>query len=132
MRLMMQLILAVCLSVGLSQWSPAAGEDFARWQAQIAQYKQWLDSLGPAGTGLWVRLDGKPRPQRLYVSKKFFRADAKTQQRFVETFSSYLAGHPEKSVLIDLYDASTNRWIGEYGWGGFKLYPEALKNLPTS
>jgi hypothetical protein len=25
-------------------------------------------------------------------------------------------------MLIDLYDAETNKWIGEYGFGGFKLY----------
>ena len=37
-------------------------------------------------------------------------------------FSRYLAGHPEKNMLIDIYDGSTGKVIGEYGFGGFKLF----------
>jgi hypothetical protein len=32
-----------------------------------------------------------------------------------------LAGHPEKNMLIDIYDANTGKEIGEYGFGGFHL-----------
>jgi len=76
----------------------------------------------------WVRLDARHRPHRLYLGEGFFRADARTQEQFVETYSSYLAGHPEKSMLIDLFDAATNNPVGEYGWGGFKLYSQSVRS----
>jgi hypothetical protein len=125
----MKLVVVFLLVLGLILSSPAFGQDFKGWERQIAQYKQWLDSLGPSGVRFWVRVDGTRRPHRLYVDKRFFQADPPIQAEFVETFSTYLAGHPEKSVLIDLYDASTERWVGEYGWGGFKMYPQAVKTL---
>jgi len=106
---------------------PGFAQDFKKWAAKTAEYKQWLDSRGPNGTRLWIKLDGKQRPHRLYLGEGFFRADLKTQERFVETYSSYLAGHPEKFMLIDLFDARSNRAVGEFGWGGFKLYPEGLQ-----
>ena len=71
-----------------------------------------------------VRLDDRRRPHRLYLGEGFFRADFKSQERFVDTFSNYLAGHPEKFMLIDLFDDGTNEPVGEYGFGGFKLYPK--------
>ena len=40
-------------------------------------------------------------------------------------FSRYLAGHPEKNMLIDIYDGSSGKVIGEYGFGGFKLFTAA-------
>lgn len=88
------------------------------------QYKQWLETLGPGGIQLWTRFDTQRRPYRIYLGKEFFRADFDTQKWFVEFFSSYLAGRPHKSVIVDLFDSSTDRLVGEYGWAGFRLYAE--------
>jgi hypothetical protein len=44
------------------------------------------------------------------------------KEQFIEIFSRYLAGHPEKNMLIDIYDNATGKEIGEYGFGGFKLF----------
>jgi hypothetical protein len=39
-------------------------------------------------------------------------------------------------MLIDLYDARTGEAIGEFGWGGFKLFnasdPEVEKPTPAA
>ncbi len=107
--------------------TPAVGDEFKRREATIAQYKKWLDSLGPGGSRFWIRLDDRRRPHRLYVGEGFYRADYHSQERFVDTFSNYLAGHPEKFMLIDLFDAGTSRAVGEYGFGGFKLYPQGVR-----
>jgi len=37
------------------------------------------------------------------------KANAVEQEEFVEIFSRFLAGHPEKNMLIDIFDASTGR-----------------------
>ena len=103
------------------------GDEFTERAAKIAQYKKWLDTLGPEGSHYWVRLDARQRPHRLYLGEGFYRADFKTQEQFVNTFSNYLAGHPEKFMLIDLFDVNTNNPVGEYGFGGFKLYKAALR-----
>ena len=115
------------LSLNILQKIPAWGDEFKKREAVIAQYKKWLDTLGPEGSRYWVRLDAKRRPHRLYVGDAFFRADFPSQQRFVDTYSNYLAGHPEKFMLIDLFDAGTNMPVGEYGFGGFKLYPRSAR-----
>ena len=47
------------------------------------------------------------------------------KEQFIEIFSRYLAGHPEKNMLIDIYDGSNGKVIGEYGFGGFKLFTAA-------
>ena len=107
---------------GIEQTQSAWGNEFKARDAKIAQYKRWLDTLGPAGSQYWVRLDAGRRPHRLYLGDAFHRADAQSQERFIDTYSSYLAGHPEKFMLIDLFDADTNKWIGEYGFGGYKMY----------
>ena len=44
-----------------------SGNEFKEREAKISQYKKWLDSLGSHGSQYWVRLDGKPRPHRLYL-----------------------------------------------------------------
>lgn len=123
-------IIAVIL-VGFSlialQRVPAFANEFRQREAQMVQYKKWLDTLGPTGSKYWVRLDSKQRPHRLYVGEGFHRADFKSQERFVDTYSNYLAGHPEKFMLIDIFDANTNRPVGEYGFGGFKLYSPAIR-----
>lgn len=115
----------ILLSLALLQVLPAGGQDLKNREFQIPEYKQWMDALGPEGTQFWIRVDARRRPQRLYVGDEFFRADFETQKWFVEIFSSYLAGHPEKAVIVDLFDAATNRLVGEYGWAGFRLYAEA-------
>ena len=102
---------------------PAGAQDFRKWEAQLSQFKEWLDVVGQAGSRLWLRLDSSRRPHRLYVGGGFDRADHTVKEEFVEVFSHYLAGHPEKYALIDLFDGATGAPIGEFGWGGFKLYP---------
>jgi hypothetical protein len=104
-----------------------SGNEFKQREAKISQYKKWLDSLGSQGSQYWTRLDARPRPHRLYLGEGFYRADFQSQERFVDTFSNYLAGHPEKFMLIDLFDAATNKPVGEYGFGGFKLYTKPLQ-----
>jgi hypothetical protein len=125
---MKKIILLVLLGFSLAhlQKAPAWSDEFKKRDAVLAQYKRWLDTLGPQGDRYWIRLDSKRRPHRLYVGEGFFRADAASQERFIDTYSHYLASHPEKFMLIDLFDAHTNKPIGEYGFGGFKLYPQTL------
>jgi hypothetical protein len=115
-------VLLLALSISLVQRIPAAADEFKRREAQIADYKRWLDSVGPSGSRFWVRLDAQRRPHKLYLGEGFYRADFQSQERFVDTFSNYLAGHPEKFMLIDLFDGTTNKPVGEFGWGGFKMY----------
>jgi len=105
----------------LLPWA-AQGQDFKKWEAQIAEYKQWLDVVGLSGSRFWLRLDSSRRPHKLYVGEGFDKADYKLKEQFVEIFSHYLAGHPDKFALIDLFDGATGAAIGEFGWGGFKLY----------
>ena len=126
---MKKIVAFVILTLSLSffQKIPAWGDEFTKREAVVAQYKKWLDSLGPQGSQYWIRIDAKRRPHRLYLGEGFFHADAQTQEKFVDTYSNYLAGHPEKFMLIDLFDASTNMPVGEYGFGGFKLYPRATR-----
>jgi hypothetical protein len=112
---------------GLFEPLPVRGDEFKEREVKIAQYKKWLDTLGPQGSHYWTRLDAKHRPHRLYLGEEFFHADLQSQERFVDTFSNYLAGHPEKFMLIDLFDAGTDKLVGEYGFGGFKLYATPVR-----
>ena len=91
-------------------------------QSRVSQYKMWLDKLGSNGAHYWIRLDSSKRPHRLYVGEGFMHADFSHKEEFVEIFSRYLAGHPDKNMLIDIFDASNGRAIGEYGFGGFRLF----------
>jgi hypothetical protein len=120
-------VIFLFLSFEMLQPTPAVADEFKKREAQMAQYKNWLDTLGPSGSEYWIRLDAKYRPHRLYLGESFYRADFKAQERFVDTYSNYLAGHPEKFLLIDLFDAATNKPIGEYGFGGFKLYSPSVR-----
>jgi hypothetical protein len=120
-------VVLLALSFSFFQRIPAWGDEFKKREAVIAEYKKWLDTLGPSGSRYWVRLDDKRRPHRLYLGEAFFRADFPSQERFVDTYSNYIAGHPEKFMLIDLFDAGTNMPVGEYGFGGFKLYPRTAR-----
>lgn len=112
--------LAFALSLPVS--SPAEITDLKEIQARVTEYKAWLDRLGSNGSRYWLRLDGTKRPHRLYVGEGFLRAESNDKEQFIEIFSRFLAGHPEKNMLIDIFDGSTGRIIGEYGFGGFRLF----------
>lgn len=102
--------------------SPAQTVDFKAIQTRVLEYKNWLDQLGSNGSRYWVRLDGSKRPHRLYVGDGFMQAEPVDKERFIEIFSRFLAGHPEKNMLIDIFDAASGKAIGEYGFGGFRLF----------
>ena len=125
-------VLFMILWTAVIHTPPVHGNEFKEREAKIAQYKKWLDTLGPQGSQYWLRLDSGRRPHRLYLGEAFHRADHQSQERFIDTFSNYLAGHPEKFMLIDLFDASNNQWVGEYGFGGFKLYPKPQRTAESS
>jgi len=91
-------------------------------QEKVSEYRKRLDLTGTNGSRFWLRLDSSKRPHRLYIGEAFMQADAAAQEEFIEVFSRFLAGHPEKNMLIDIYDPTTNKWIGEYGFGGFRLF----------
>jgi hypothetical protein len=91
-------------------------------EAKIREYRTWLDRVGSNGSRLWVRLDSSKRPHRLYVGEGFALATFEDKENFVEIFSRFLAGHPDKNMLIDIFDNSTGKLIGEYGFGGFRLF----------
>jgi len=112
---------------GVFEPMPAGGDEFKQREAKIGQYKKWLDTLGPRGSRYWTRLDSQRRPHRLYLGEGFYGADFRTQEHFVDIFSNYLAGHPEKFMLIDLFDTNTGKAVGEYGFGGFKLYAKPMR-----
>jgi len=105
---------------------PAVGNpqsvNFKEIEARVSEYRKWLDQVGTNGTRYWVKLDSSKRPHRLYVGEAFIRAAANEQEHFIEIFSRFLAGHPDKNMLIDIYDPTNGKWIGEYGFGGFRLF----------
>lgn len=114
------LILASALS--FSAFAGAQTFTFRESEARILEYRKWLDQVGSKGTRYWVRLDSSKRPHRLYVGEGFMQAQHDEKEQFVEIFSRFLAGHPERNMLIDIFDAATGKVIGEYGFGGFKLF----------
>jgi hypothetical protein len=95
---------------------------FKEIEARVLEYRKWLDKAGSNGSRFWVRLDSSKRPHRLFVGDGFMQADATDKEEFIEIFSRFLAGHPEKNMLIDIFDANTGKPIGEYGFGGFRLF----------
>lgn len=103
----------------------AGGQEFKKWEAKTTEFKQWLELVRSDNYRFWVTLDSKSRPHRLYVGEGFYKADDLLKEEFVDTFSRYLAGHPEKFMLIDIFDAASGKQIGEFGWGGYKLYPNS-------
>jgi hypothetical protein len=96
--------------------------NFKEIEARVLEYRKWLDKAGSNGTRYWVRLDSTKRPHRLYVGDGFMQADETAKEEFIEIFSRFLAGHPEKNMLIDIFDARSGKPIGEYGFGGFRLF----------
>jgi len=125
-------ILVMLLCTAVMPMAPSHGNEFKEREAKIAEYKKWLDTLGPKGAQYWLRLDARRRPHRLYLGEAFHHADKDSQEKFIDTYSNYLASHPEKFMLIDLYDASTGKLVGEYGFGGFKMYPETFHSANVS
>lgn len=114
----------VLLASALFSSAPAFAQNisFKEIEARVLEYRKWLDQVGSNGSRYWVRLDSTKRPHRLYVGEGFKQASATDQEEFVEIFSRFLAGHPEKNMLIDIFDATTGKPIGEYGFGGFRLF----------
>ena len=100
----------------------AQAVNFKEIEARVSEYRKWLDQAGSNGSRFWMRLDSSKRPHRLYVGDGFMQADATAQENFIEIFSRFLAGHPDKNMLIDIYDPTNGKWIGEYGFGGFRLF----------
>ena len=96
--------------------------NFKEIESKVSEYRKWLDKVGSNGSRFWVRLDSTKRPHRLYVGEGFMKADTIAQENFIEIFSRFLAGHPDKNMLIDIYDPTNEKWIGEYGFGGFRLF----------
>ena len=95
---------------------------FKEIEARVVEYRKWLDQVGSKGTRYWMRLDSSKRPHRLFVGDGFMQADMSQKEEFIEIFSRFLAGHPDKNMLIDIYDANTGKPVGEYGFGGFRLF----------
>ena len=95
---------------------------FKEIEARVLEYRKWLDQVGSSGSRYWIRLDSSKRPHKLYVGEGFMQAGLEEKENFIEIFSRFLAGHPEKNMLIDIYDATNGKAIGEYGFGGFKLF----------
>ena len=128
---MKRFVIAFLLMFLVSVFGPVLvhSDEFSERAAKIAEYKKWLDTLGPQGSHYWMRLDARHRPHRLYLGEGFYSADFQSQERFVNTYSSYLEGHPDKFMLIDLFDVNTNKPVGEYGFGGFKLYKLNLRTV---
>ena len=102
--------------------APAQNFTFKEIEARVLEYRKWLDQVGSGGSRYWIRLDSSKRPHKLFVGEGFMQAGADEKENFVEIFSRFLAGHPEKNMLIDIYDATNGKPIGEYGFGGFKLF----------
>ena len=107
------------LFAGLAQAQSPEVKDI---QIRTSWYRAWLDRAGSKGSRFWLRLDSSKRPHRLFVGAPFLHAEAAAQEEFIDIFSRYLAGHPDKNMLIDIYDVRNNKWIGEYGFGGFRLF----------
>jgi hypothetical protein len=110
--------------------APAQNLSFKEIDARVLEYRQWLDQVGSNGSRYWVRLDSTKRPHKLYVGEGFMEAGLDEKENFVEIFSRFLAGHPEKNMLIDIYDATNGKPIGEYGFGGFKLFSLHVSSVP--
>lgn len=114
--------LALVFGAGVEAARGQTAQDFARWKAEVASYKVWLDKRGANGTRVWTRIDSTRRPHKLYVAEAFYELPHHQRIEFIEMWSRYLAGHPEKYALLDIYDAGTQKHIGEFGWGGYRLY----------
>ena len=116
------ILLALAFALVFPVISAGQTLSFKEIEARVSEYRNWLDKVGNNGSRYWVRLDSTKRPHRLYVGDGFVHASATEKEQFVEIFSRFLAGHPEKNMLIDIYDANTGKEIGEYGFGGFHLF----------
>ena len=123
------IILALALFFPLA--ARAQNLSFKEIESRISEYRKWLDQVGSNGSRYWVRLDSSKRPHRLFVGDGFMHANATEKEEFVEIFSRFLAGHPDKNMLIDIFDASTGKPIGEYGFGGFRLFDSRTESISS-
>jgi hypothetical protein len=125
MRMPGKILSALFLASAL--FSPAISHaqvsNFKEIETKVREFRVALDQAGVNGTRFWTRLDSSKRPHRLFVGEAFMNADDNAKENFIEVFSRFLAGHPDKNMLIDIYDANTSKLIGEYGFGGFRLFP---------
>jgi hypothetical protein len=115
-------ILLLASALFFPPFAPAQTFNFKEIEARVSEYRKWLDQAGSNGSRFWVRLDSSKRPHRLYVGEGFIKASTGEKENFIEIFSRFLAGHPDKNMLIDIYDPASNKWIGEYGFGGFRMF----------
>ena len=115
-------ILILASALFFPAFAPAQTFNFKEIEARVSEYRKWLDQAGSNGSRFWVRLDSSKRPHRLYVGEGFIKASTGEKENFIEIFSRFLAGHPDKNMLIDIYDPASNKWIGEYGFGGFRMF----------
>ncbi len=116
------LFLTLGLGLGVDSTLGQTEKDFKRWKAEVAEFKVQLDKHGVKGTRVWIRIDSRRRPHKLYVAEAFYEMAHHQRLEFIELWSRYLAGHPKKYALLDIYDSSTKKHIGEFGWGGYRLY----------
>src|SRR6266850_585489 len=94
--------IAIFILASACFFSPLASAqnlNFKEIEARVSEYRKWLDKVGSNGSRYWVRLDSSKRPHRLFVGEGFLKANAVEQEEFVEIFSRFLAGHPEKNML---------------------------------
>ena len=58
---MKRLVTAFLLIFLVGAFAPVSlhGNEFKEREAKIAQYKKWLDTLGPKGSRYWIRLDAR-------------------------------------------------------------------------
>lgn len=124
------LFLASFFFIGGEAWSQSP--EIKDIKTRISWYRSWLEKTGSKGTRLWLRLDSSKRPHRLYVSDGFVHAQSDTQEELIEIFSRYLAGHPDKNMLIDIYSVESGKMIGEYGFGGFRLFQSQPSVSPVA
>jgi hypothetical protein len=123
MRVLGKIQVAVLASALLfPAFALAQSINFKEIEAKVSEYRKWLDQVGSNGSRYWIRLDSTKRPHRLYIGEGFMRANSSEQENFIEIFSRFLAGHPDKNMLIDIYDPTSGKWIGEYGFAGFRLF----------
>src|ERR1044072_8697327 len=92
-------LLALAFALLFPVVSAAQSLSFKEIDARVSEYRKWLDKEGSNCSRYWVRLDSTKRPRRLCVDDGFVRASAIEKEEFVEIFSRFLAGHPEKNML---------------------------------
>ena len=103
-----------------------SGNEFKEREAKISQYKNGsilsaltVPNIGCVSMGsrgligyIWAGASIAPTLKAKSVSSIRFQIILQDTGKF---------------MLIDLFDAATNKPVGEYGFGGFKLYTKPLQ-----